>query len=59
MFDQDCIFCKIVQNIIPSKKYFEDDKFLVFFDIQPITENHLVIIAKNHYKDINEMSKEE
>jgi histidine triad (HIT) family protein len=59
MLDQDCIFCKISQGVIPSKKYFEDEKFLAFFDINPITENHLVFIAKNHYKNLNEMSRQE
>jgi len=59
MIDPDCIFCKLAQNTIPSKKYFEDDSFLAFFDINPITENHVVCISKNHYKNAYEMAEEE
>jgi histidine triad (HIT) family protein len=55
MIDEHCIFCKIIQGIIPSKKYFENDKFLAFFDINPIATNHVVFIAKNHYENLNEM----
>ena len=29
----DCIFCKIVAGEIPSKKIYEDDKVLAFYDI--------------------------
>ena len=59
MIDKNCIFCKIGQGIIDSKKYFENDNFLAFFDINPISKNHLVVISKNHYADIGEMSDEE
>jgi len=59
MINNDCIFCKIAQGLIPCQKYFENNSFLAFFDINPITEKHLVVIMKNHYKDINEISKEE
>jgi histidine triad (HIT) family protein len=55
MIDPNCIFCKISQNEIPSKKYFEDNNFLAFFDIKPIVKNHIVFISKNHYENISEM----
>ncbi len=55
MLDDHCIFCKIIQGIIPSKKYFENNDFLAFFDINPIATNHIVFIAKNHYENLNEM----
>lgn len=28
----DCIFCKIVDGSIPSKKVYEDEKILAFYD---------------------------
>ena len=31
----DCIFCKIVAGEIPSKKAYEDDMVLAFYDIAP------------------------
>ena len=29
----DCIFCKIVDGSIPSKKVYEDEKILAFYDL--------------------------
>jgi len=34
----DCIFCKIVQGDIPSKKIYEDEDVIAFHDIHPITK---------------------
>lgn len=31
----DCIFCKIVDGSIPSKKVYEDEKILAFYDLEP------------------------
>ena len=31
----DCIFCKIAAGEIPSNKVYEDDKILVFHDLEP------------------------
>ena len=45
---ENCIFCKIVKNEIPSEKIYEDEKFLVFLDIQPVLYGHLLIIPKKH-----------
>lgn len=44
----DCIFCKIVNGEIPSKKVYEDDKILCFEDINPCAPVHVVIIPKEH-----------
>lgn len=44
----DCVFCKIVAGEIPSSKVYEDDKFLAFLTIEPISDGHLLIIPKEH-----------
>ena len=44
----DCLFCKIIAGDIPSKKAYEDDKVLAFFDIQPAAPTHVLIIPKEH-----------
>jgi histidine triad (HIT) family protein len=31
----DCIFCKIINGEIPSKKIYEDEEFLAFHDVNP------------------------
>lgn len=45
---QDCIFCKIAMNQIPSKKVYEDEELLAFHDIHPIARVHFMIIPKLH-----------
>ena len=44
----DCIFCKIAQGEIPSKKVYEDDQVLAFRDLDPQAPEHVLIIPKNH-----------
>jgi len=44
----DCIFCKIVEGSIPSKKVYEDDDMLAFHDIQPQAPVHFMIVPKRH-----------
>ena len=48
----DCLFCKIINGEIPSEKVYEDDKVLVFLDINPTTNGDSLIVPKKHYKDI-------
>ena len=45
---EDCIFCKIAKGEIPCKKIFENQKFLAFLDIKPVSDGHLLIIPRNH-----------
>ena len=44
----DCIFCKIINGEIPSKKVLENDKFYAFHDIEPVKKVHVLIVPKNH-----------
>ncbi|MGL5615397.1 MAG: histidine triad nucleotide-binding protein [Sarcina sp.] len=54
----DCIFCKIAKGEIPSKKVYEDDKVLAFYDIEPAAPVHVLIIPKSHIGSINEITNE-
>jgi histidine triad (HIT) family protein len=44
----DCIFCKIINGEIPSKKLYEDDKVYAFYDINPEAPVHFLVIPKEH-----------
>jgi diadenosine tetraphosphate (Ap4A) HIT family hydrolase len=59
VFEANCVFCKITKGEIPAKKYYEDDNFLAIYDINPISEGHLVVFSKNHYSNVSEMPDEE
>lgn len=55
----DCLFCKIVNGDIPSKKVLENDRVLVFHDIQPAAPVHVLIIPKKHMASMNEVAQED
>ncbi len=49
----DCLFCKIIEGTIPSKKVYEDDRVFVFEDIQPKAPTHVLVIPKKHVAGLN------
>lgn len=51
----DCIFCKIIDGDIPSKKIYEDDKILAFYDINPQAPVHFLVIPKKHISSADEI----
>lgn len=53
-----CIFCKIITGDIPSKKAYEDDKVLAFYDIAPQAPTHLVIIPKEHILSMDDITEQ-
>lgn len=50
----DCVFCKIVKGEIPSKKVFESDTVLAFWDINPAAPIHVLVVPKKHVKNLSE-----
>lgn len=55
----DCIFCKIVEGSIPSKKVFENEHVVAFHDIQPAAPVHILIIPKKHIASMNDVQQED
>ncbi len=52
----NCIFCKIVKGDIPSTKVYEDDDMIIIKDLNPQAPIHLLLIPKEHYANIIEMT---
>ena len=55
----DCIFCKIASGEIPSKKAYEDDKIVSFYDLDPQAPVHVLIIPKKHLASLDAASGED
>jgi len=53
-----CLFCSIVSGKIPSFKFFENDKVLVFLDIAPVNYGHSLVIPKVHYKNLEDIPED-
>lgn len=52
----NCIFCKIVKGDIPSAKVYEDEDMIIIKNLNPQAPVHLLLIPKEHYANIVEMS---
>lgn len=52
----DCIFCKIARGEIPSRKVYEDDHVVAFWDLAPVAPIHILIVPKAHYPNLYEMT---
>ena len=46
------IFCKIINNEIPSNKVYEDELVMAIMDLNPRSNGHVLVIPKKHYDDI-------
>ena len=53
--NNNCIFCKIVHEDIPSYKIAETEDFLAILDIAQFTEGHTIVIPKEHFGTIWDM----
>ena len=52
----DCIFCKIINGDIPSKKVYEDETVYAFEDINPMAPVHNLVIPKEHIENALEIN---
>lgn len=58
MKDSSCIFCKIANGDIPSKALYEDEDFKVILDRGPASKGHALILPKEHFANIYELSED-
>ena len=54
---ENCLFCKIIDGSIPSKKAYEDEKILAFYDINPQAPVHILVIPKEHIGSADEIDE--
>lgn len=54
----DCIFCKIAAGEIPSRKAYEDDQVVAFYDLDPQAPVHVLIIPKAHIQSVAAITPE-
>jgi histidine triad (HIT) family protein len=52
----DCIFCRIVEGEIPSKKVYEDERIYAFEDISPKAPTHVLVVPRKHIATLAEVT---
>jgi len=53
LVNKDCVFCRIVEGVIPAVKIYETQDILAFFDAFPAAKGHCLVIPKSHYESID------
>lgn len=59
MSDPDCIFCKIVAAELPAQIVDEGEWTVAFMDISPATRGHLLVVPRQHSRDLLEIGQED
>ncbi len=54
----DCLFCRIVAGEIPSDRVHEDDQVIVFRDIAPKADVHLLVVPREHIDSLDDLTPE-
>lgn len=52
----DCLFCRIVRKEIPASIVYEDERVVVFNDINPQAPLHVLVIPRRHIASLNELT---
>jgi histidine triad (HIT) family protein len=52
----DCLFCRIANGEIPSKKVYEDENVYAFEDIAPKAPTHVLVIPRKHIARLSDVT---
>lgn len=55
-YDNDNIFAKILRGELPAERVYEDDDTLVFMDIMPRADGHVLVIPKTPARNMLDAS---
>jgi histidine triad (HIT) family protein len=55
----DCIFCKIINGDFNTEFVYEDEYCVVFKDINPKANTHLLLVPREHIETLNDCDSEE
>ena len=52
----ECIFCKIINGDFGTEFVYENDSTVVFKDINPQADTHLLVVPRQHVESLNELN---
>jgi histidine triad (HIT) family protein len=50
-----CPFCEIIEGKKSAYKVYEDDEFVAFLDIRPLTRGNTLVVTKKHVRWVDEV----
>lgn len=51
----ECLFCKILSGEIPAQSVYKDESIFAFYDINPQTPTHILIIPREHFASLDDI----
>jgi histidine triad (HIT) family protein len=55
----NCVFCDIIQRVVPSHVIYEDQDFIAILDKYPISIGHTLVMPKKHFRRVQDISQKE
>lgn len=55
---KDCIFCRIINQEIPSTKVYENEYVYAFMDINPAAPVHVLVVPKLHIESLEGLNED-
>lgn len=55
---ENCIFCKIISGDFNTEFVYENEYAVVFKDINPKADIHLLVVPRTHVESLNELDDE-
>lgn len=53
-----CVFCQIIRKEAPAHIVYENEKVIVFLDLEPIHDGHVLVVPKYHESTITAIPTE-
>ena len=53
MNQANCIFCRIIQGLLPAAVVYRDDLAIAFRDARPIARVHILVVPIQHFDSLN------
>jgi histidine triad (HIT) family protein len=57
IINDDCIFCKLANGVIPTNTVFEDEDYRVILDAAPANLGHCLVLPKTHAENVFELDE--
>ncbi len=56
LYDDQNVFAKILRDEIPSRRVYEDDYAVAFYDLSPVAPYHMLVIPRGAYVSWDDFS---
>ena len=53
----NCLGCQLANQLVETNVVFEDDFITCILDIDPLSEGHILILPKTHYKELDDIDE--